>query len=90
MIAALIKRHIALSICAACAIGTMIVVGVYFTLPDQVKRNRTRLVRALAKPRIEWSLSDRQGVERVVLGDGTPLVAEHDEVVAGYIVRLAA
>jgi len=83
-----IKRHTALAICAGAALALIVFVGVFLQLPNAAKRNRTQLVRALAKPRIDWSSDDHSRIERVVLAGRITLLPEVDEIVAGYVVRL--
>jgi len=86
-LANLIKRHTALSLCAAGALGLVVFFGVFLPLPDEAIRNRRHLIRMLAKPRIEWSLSGHSRIERVLLGD-IALMPERDVTIVGYVVRL--
>ena len=88
MLGSLIKRHTALTICAGGALALMVFVGVFLQLPEPAKRNRAQLVRALAKPRIDWSSGDHSRIERVVLAGRITLVPEVDQILAGYVVRL--
>ena len=88
MLSKLIKGHKALAACAGSALALMVFVGVFLPLPNPAKRNRNQLVRALEKPRIKWSLGDRSRIEGVVLASDILLIPDHDEIVAGYVVRL--
>ena len=71
-------------------IALLILVGLIFSVSprSEARRNRAKVVELLAKA--HSAPQGASGVPRVTLGDGTELVPDRDQVIAGYIFKLHA